>query len=134
MKQQVKVKYRNSGKKFDDEGEEILLRGSGYWGLDSSIIKDIPVDVGKIAPEISNRASLSSSSSIRVNQNIAMGVANFHKELEEFELIERELENLTFNDATLAAVEDGSLTNRQERGRYIKLIVIEILFNFGLRS
>mmetsp|Transcript_11754 Transcript_11754/g.16122 ORF Transcript_11754/g.16122 Transcript_11754/m.16122 type:complete len:1046 (+) Transcript_11754:30-3167(+) len=101
-----KVKYRNAGKKFDDEGEEILLRGSGYWGLNSSIIKEIPVEDVKAAPEVNNRASLSSSSSIRVNHNIAMGVANFHKELEEFEQIERELERLTFNDATLTGSEE----------------------------
>ena len=87
--------YRNKDKKFNDDGEEILQQGSGYWGLNSSAIQSSD-KVNSISGDM--RASLASTSSIRFRNNLAAGVEEFRKELEEFEMMERQLEGLAFDE------------------------------------
>ncbi len=89
-----------------------MQQGSGYWGLDTSTLpSNENLHNNNKKNNINNvrensystarddvRSSLASTSSIRFRNNLAAGVEDFRKELEEFEMIERQLEGLAFDD------------------------------------
>lgn len=98
--------YRNKDKKFNEDGEEILQQGSGYWGSNPTGLLQSNDTINKDSNTYTNtntkgdtlRSSLASTSSIRFRNNLAAGVEDFRKELEEFEMIERQLEGLAFDE------------------------------------
>jgi len=90
-----------------------LQQGSGYWGLDTSTLpynenlhnntkknnnNNVRENSYSTAARDDVRSSLASTSSIRFRNNLAAEVEDFRKELEEFEMIERQLECLAFDD------------------------------------